>query len=500
MAHELKDLNRRDINLRRSKVSEVLPSYYETDNPNLITFLEKYYDFLDSDGKHSFASSVHEVITNRDTSQNSPVLLNDLIKEIGDGLQSATFFHQPRVMAKLLGQFYRAKGTLVSAEGFFRGFFNEEVTVEYPKDQLIIVGESNIGFESQKFIQDNTIYQIFSILIKTGISTRDYESLYKKFVHPAGFHFRGEVVSTQELDIGLNQLASGDSVRPDIIDTSIKVFSDAAMSLSTPFNDLTGLIDSAGKDIRIRLDQLISVYQNLSSTDLQNFYGSLSELLTPNSFTFDDSGYNNFVYNGYPGTNRNWSSAPTNFIPDSAGHENQWFIANTFAPYNDLNTHASNLVNDRISINWNQNLDPTNATAAAASALQGTPTKIVILSIDPSRSDFDSNNFVNPGHLQNFGAFNSSSNRSEKIPGLLIKGSIMSPPTPEFYYRVDSDAYYLGTPGVAAGSYTGGFQGKRFALSKLRWQGKDSAAPDFSMDLETMDNDMFTRYTSDSSI
>ena len=35
-----KDFNRREINLNKSRVSEVLPSYFEQDNPNLLTFLD----------------------------------------------------------------------------------------------------------------------------------------------------------------------------------------------------------------------------------------------------------------------------------------------------------------------------------------------------------------------------------------------------------------------------------------------------------------------------
>ena len=168
-----------------------------------------------------------------------------------------------------------------------------------------------------------------------------------------------------------------------------------------------------------------------------------------------------------------------------------------FAPYNDLNTLVT-AFGDDISVSWNKNLDATNATAAAASALMGTPTSKSLFTYDPNHVNFDSNNFVNPKHLHGFGAFNSGSNRSEKLPGLLIKGSILSPATPEFYYRIDSDAYYIGTPGVAAGTYSSNI-GMRFAISKLRYASKDSASPDMSMDLETMDNDMFTRYTSDSS-
>ena len=285
-----KDFNRREINLNKSRVSEVLPSYFEQDNPNLLTFLDKYYDYLDSDGQNAFSSSIHDVNINRDTTETSNELLNELIKEIGNGLQSASFFHQPRLMAKLLGAFYRSKGTLVSAEGFFKGFFNQEATVEYPKDQIFIVGESNVGFEGQKFIQDNTIYQIFSILIRTGISTRDYEALYKKFVHPAGWHFRGEVLLPNQVTVGIGQVFSGDSVRPPELIFATPVHSEAPIAPLFQFNEVTALIDSDnGIPHRLSLVSTIATYQSLTSGQLEKFYSNLAELLTPNSFTFDDS-------------------------------------------------------------------------------------------------------------------------------------------------------------------------------------------------------------------
>lgn len=287
---KIEDKNRRDLPLPQSRVDEVFPSYFEAENPTLITALEKYYDFLDSDGQHAFSNSINEIILNRDVAQNSEAALDELITEIGDGLTSASFFEQPRLMAKLLGEFYRVKGTLVSIEGFFRGFFNEDIVVEYPKEQIFIVGESNVGFDSQKFIQDNGLYQIFSILVKSGVSIRDYEALYKKFVHPAGWHFQGEVSTVNEIQILPSSLASLDSIRPDIITFATPLFSEISVDIEAPFAELTGLLESDGSGIiRVRLDQLISLYQNVTLTELENFYTNFSELLTPNSFTFDDS-------------------------------------------------------------------------------------------------------------------------------------------------------------------------------------------------------------------
>ena len=296
------DKNRKAEKLTQARVKETLPEYFSEDNPNLITFLEKYYDFLDSDGRYSFNSSIQEIISARDTQENSSKLLNEVIKEIGDGLQSASFFHQPRLMAKLLGAFYRSKGTLVSAEGFFRGFFNEPLEVEYPKDQIFIVGESNIGFEDRKFIQNNELYQIFSILLKTGISTTDYETLYKKFVHPAGWYFQGEVVTTNEINLNVSHLENVDGLRPVVDSATTKVFGpELFITPVLPFAEHTLVFDSdnigAGQ-IRATLTSTIEAFQNLTPNELEKFYANAIELITPNSFTFDDSG-NHYVNLGF---------------------------------------------------------------------------------------------------------------------------------------------------------------------------------------------------------
>ena len=289
MPHSLEDLNRRKVTLRTSKVGEVVPEYFQEDNPKLITLLEKYYDHLDSDQTHGFGHLLNELIYARDVAQTSTTNLDELIKEIGNGLQASSFFKQPRLMARLLGDFYRTKGSLNSAEGFFRGFFNQEAEVSYPKDKIFIVGQSQTGFESDKFIQDNAQFQIFSILIKCGISTTDYENLYKKFVHPAGFHFAGEVLTTEETilspeALGLNPLESD---APNII-----LSSQSLLSPSAPFSDITGILDStSGVGIRVRLDQPISdiVGDSNTASSLINYYTSIKELIQVNSFTLDDS-------------------------------------------------------------------------------------------------------------------------------------------------------------------------------------------------------------------
>ena len=207
----INDNNRKNIILSTSKVNEVLPEFFQEDNSKLISFLESYYDYLDSDVSDGFGYKIKQVINARNSQQTTTDNLDALIQEIGNGLKAASFFQKPRLMVKLLGDFYRAKGSLNSAEGFFKGFFGVDAEVEYPKQKLFTLANSSdsdvsagringsaIGYESQKFLTDDGIYQTFSILIKCGLSTDDYENLYKRFVHPAGFHFAGEVLAINE--------------------------------------------------------------------------------------------------------------------------------------------------------------------------------------------------------------------------------------------------------------------------------------------------------------
>ena len=301
--------NRRDPIPLSGDVETVLPEYFTQDNAKLISLLSLYETFLDSDtGTHDFHKKIQDVFASRDIPDIDIDLLDEIIGEIGSGLTQASFFEKPRLMARLLGNFYQQKGGKVSAEGFFRGFFGEEADVQYGKRDIFTVGTSRIGFESAKKIQDNNIFQVLSILIKSGISVSDYELLYKRFVHPAGFNFAGEVLLQGNADPGIlvtthNPLDSGD--------TGVVTFAPLAAAQSlvgTSFGETTGLMDSSGiaptsivetTTTLFRIDlnkQQIVLYDDGVATDSDftanlfvKYYDDVKTLLNPNSFTFDDS-------------------------------------------------------------------------------------------------------------------------------------------------------------------------------------------------------------------
>ena len=286
------DKNRRDPVLKRADVTTALPEWFQADNPKFVSFMEAYEEFLDSDGgKYNFHQKTQDLFKSRDIPDTDEDFLDEIIGEIGNGLTQSSFFKNPRLMARLLGNFYQQKGTAPSAEGFFRGFFGEDIEVAYPKRDIFLVGTDQIGFDSQKKIQDAERFQVLSILIKSGISVSDYEDLYKRFVHPAGFHFAGDVI------------LSGEGLLPPTItlhnplesDQNDPIFAGAAsFATSTLFGEHTGLQDSSdGTSFRIDFRQqelfYYTVDSDLTAADWVTYYDDIKTLLNPNSFTMDDS-------------------------------------------------------------------------------------------------------------------------------------------------------------------------------------------------------------------
>lgn len=218
----LKDYNRLPVNLRKSLIKEVLPEYFQEDYPNLITFLEGYYDYLDSDGQ--WGGIINEINTIRDYEDTELERLDFLLDEVGLGV-SSRIFKFPREVIRNFGNFFRVKGSEYSGYGFFRSFFNEEnVEIIYPKKDLLYVGSGEIGTEFGKVIHDGKIYQIFSLLVSSPFPIHVWETLWRRYVHPSGYHLAAEVVILETVPVGVTTEESLPALDPrHPVHTSVEV-------------------------------------------------------------------------------------------------------------------------------------------------------------------------------------------------------------------------------------------------------------------------------------
>lgn len=282
--YTLKDNLRRDYRFTDHHVVEqVLPDYFKADYPKLIKLLESYNQFEDSD--QSPARLVHDIITARDITANDLSLLSFIEDELLLGQSYFEGFTNKRAAAKFSNNLYRSKGTLYSIQQFFRTFFGITPDVRYTKEDRFMIGEddSRIGFDSQKFLTDDKLYQVFAILIKADIPVERWREAYKLFVHPAGMYFGGQVLleATGSLNFG---------IMPDfeVVNVDPVVQGEASLGTGLLVTDLTGEVDSDGVKLRIGLPEAIEAIQDIPLSEIDRNYDTIRELISTTSPTMDE--------------------------------------------------------------------------------------------------------------------------------------------------------------------------------------------------------------------
>ena len=155
--------NRINQIIRPDLVTQVLPEHFATSYPKLITFIDEYYSYMDSDGQ--VGSLIKDLIDIRDIESTKLEYLDNMFGEMALGV-GQQFFTEPREVLRNFAKFFRVKGSLYSAEGFFRAFYNNnDAEILYPKNDIFMLGDSAsfIGHESQKILQDGEVYQVLSV-------------------------------------------------------------------------------------------------------------------------------------------------------------------------------------------------------------------------------------------------------------------------------------------------------------------------------------------------
>lgn len=286
--HTRDDFGRRSLDFTHPKVVEVLPEHFREDYPKLISLLEAYNDYMDSDGNVN--DSLRQVLRARDVDGLSLKFLEYLLYEIGSGI-SADNFRDPQEIVKVFPDFYRIKGSLFSAKAFFRALYGEDVEIMYPKDLLFTVGESFLGTESLCYIQNGALYQTLSILIKSSQPISTWRELYKRYVHPAGFYLGAEVLVEGVVDLSLDVMP--DAI-PDLNSFELQIFEIAQVEMLAIDEPITGIFSNLDVDYHINLDRSITEIWNDSASTIESTYGNLTNFVTTNTVGFDDSNGINF--------------------------------------------------------------------------------------------------------------------------------------------------------------------------------------------------------------
>lgn len=298
------DIGRTDINLHRAEVDKLLPEYFAEDHPKLLELFYAYYEFMDLPENPN--GYLHQLNKSRDATQVPEPLLEFLEDELLLGQAYFGGFLNKREAIKFSNLLFRSKGTKYSIEQFFRAFYGIDVGVTYPKDNIFIVGPKIdvelsttndaggqikseagvIGPESRKYLTDDKLYQIYSVLIRAGISVKDWIDVYKLFVHPAGMYLGSEllieIVNAQGISI-----IQEDAGLP--IEEQLTVAASASFDMQVVMQEtFIGEGDASLYTNGIRMDG-DTFYTAIDTKTIEevNELGTIAEIISPNSFLFD---------------------------------------------------------------------------------------------------------------------------------------------------------------------------------------------------------------------
>ena len=292
------DYDRLEISFHKNLVKEVLPEYFTSDYPNLITFLESYYDFLDSGD--NFGALINDLYTIRDIEAASLKQLDNMFREFAMGM-SQSFFKNPREILRNFARFYRVKGTKYSSEGFFRGFFNENVEVVFPKRDIFHLNDSahvlSAEEESTSVLQDGGAFQILSIMLKVPLAFETYKDLYKKFVHPAGFFLSSEVLMQPQNEDAISALSAVFDSQKGAVNFPLLVFDDTISVVASSVPDTT-ILDTMGATSYIMTGDSANMVEFNKVDSATSSWTDISN----NSFGLQDSSISYTSAN--PGNNR----------------------------------------------------------------------------------------------------------------------------------------------------------------------------------------------------
>jgi hypothetical protein len=115
-------------------VKNQLPNFVRDDYPTFVTFLEKYYEWLETNNQISYEIDALRSSNDIDTADSFYIekLKLDLMPYF-----PANIVADKKLFLKLVTQFYKTNGTQESVKFLFRALYNENIDIYYPKDDIL---------------------------------------------------------------------------------------------------------------------------------------------------------------------------------------------------------------------------------------------------------------------------------------------------------------------------------------------------------------------------
>jgi hypothetical protein len=147
-------------------VKNQFPDFYKEDGQNFLAFVEAYYEYLEQNGK------LTDVIQNIQDYRDINTTLDEYIDFFQDTLLPSVphdILADKRNFAKYVKLFNNRRGSLSSYKLLFRIIYNEDVTVNYPADQMLKVSDGD--WRLDRYLVVNYNPKVYNFIGKTIIGT-----------------------------------------------------------------------------------------------------------------------------------------------------------------------------------------------------------------------------------------------------------------------------------------------------------------------------------------
>ena len=131
------EINRKLTHILGQQIPEYISDYY----PLYVIFMTKYFEYLDNSSS-GVQHSIQNIELNRDIDTTASSLavqfLNTYVANLPD--ESAA---DQTILVKYFKECFRNKGNEKSFRFFFKAFFNDDIAVSYPRDQMFKTSAGN---------------------------------------------------------------------------------------------------------------------------------------------------------------------------------------------------------------------------------------------------------------------------------------------------------------------------------------------------------------------
>jgi len=173
-----------------SIVESQLPGYVQEDYPKFVTFLEKYYEWMQTNNQLS--SALEDFENSKDLDQSSEFYLNLLKEELIPYFPEEILLDKSKLL-KFTNQYYKSKGTPSSLKFLFKILYNENIDIFYPKEEILIASDGKWALPLALRIDtdDNNIFDLVGVKITGELSkaTAVVESVTRSIDRQLGIEY-----------------------------------------------------------------------------------------------------------------------------------------------------------------------------------------------------------------------------------------------------------------------------------------------------------------------